>query len=72
MSYVGKYTFQEIRNQSNFCTELMLRLNVDIKNSGEGLWSGMENHIRKMDDIKRIRRELMTLSKMLDPWGEER
>lgn len=29
----------------------------------------MKNHIRKQDDIKRIRRELLTVSKMLDPWG---
>jgi hypothetical protein len=61
--------FQKIREQSKFCTELMNRLNTEIKNSGEGSWSGMENHYRKMDDIKRIRRELLTLAKMLDPWG---
>jgi hypothetical protein len=66
----GKCDFDEIRSQCKFCTELMLRLNGDIKKSKEGLWSGMENHIRKQDDIKRIRRELLTLSKMLDPWGD--
>ncbi len=64
----GMCDFDGVRGQSQFCTELMLRLNEDIASSGEGYWSGMENHIRKQDDIKRIRRELMTLSKMLDPW----
>lgn len=57
-----------VKSQTTFCTELMLRLNAEIKGSGEGSWSGMENHVRKQQDIKRIRRELMTLSKMLDPW----
>ena len=55
-----------------FCTELVLRLNDEIRKSAEGYWSGMENHCRKQDDIKRIRRELLMVSKMLDPWrGEE-
>ena len=67
---VGKCDFDDIRSQCQFCAELMLRLNDDIKKSKEGLWSGMENHVRKQDDIKRIRRELLTLSKMLDPWGD--
>lgn len=66
----GKCDKNAIRNQSKFCIELMMRLDKEINASGEGSWSGMENHVRKQDDIKRIRRELMTLSKMLDPWGE--
>lgn len=49
----------------------MLRLNDEIRTSGEGSWSGMENHVRKQDDIKRIRRELMTLAEMLNPWRGE-
>ena len=65
----GKCDMRAIMNQSQFCTELMLRLDKEINASGEGSWSGMENHVRKQDDIKRIRRELMTLAKMLDPWG---
>lgn len=65
----GKCDMKAIGIQSQFCMELMTRLNKEIKASGEGSWSGMENHVRKQDDIKRIRRELMTLSKMLDPWG---
>lgn len=67
----GKCDMKAIGNQSQFCLELMTRLNKEIKDSGEGSWSGMENHIRKQDDIKRLRRELMTLAKMLNPWGEQ-
>ena len=63
-----KQNFEEIRTQSNFCTDLMMRLNEDIQKSGEGHWSGMADHTRKQDDIKRIRRELLTLAKMLNPW----
>lgn len=63
--------FADIKSQSQFCTELMLRLNDEIQKSGEGYWSGMANHIRKQDDIKRIRRELMTLANMLDPYRKD-
>ena len=65
-----KCNFEAIRSQMQFCTELVQRLNDEIHQDGEGSWSGMKNHIRKQDDIKRIRRELMTVSKMLDPWVE--
>ena len=65
---IGECDIDGVRSQCQFCTELMLRLNNEIHESGEGNWSGMENHIRKQDDIKRIRRELMTLSRMLNPW----
>lgn len=67
----GKCDIRRIRKQAEFCTELMMRLCKEIEESGEGYWSGMENHIRKQDDIKRIRRELLTLSKMLNPWETE-
>lgn len=68
---IGKCDFDAVKSQSRFCAELMLRLNKEIEKSNDGSWSGMENHIRKQDDIKRIRRELMTLSKMLDPWRKD-
>lgn len=62
--------FSNIRSQSQFCMELMSRLNNDIQNAGAGqhTW-GMDSYCRKQEDIRRIRRELMTLQKMLDPWG---
>lgn len=59
-----------IRSQSQFCVELMLRLNEEIRNARDGYLSGMENHCRKQNDIQRIRRELLELGKMLDPWRE--
>lgn len=65
----GKCDKDAIVLQVKFCEMLLERLYKEIKDSGEGSWSGMENHVRKQDDIKRIRRELMTLSKMLNPWG---
>lgn len=65
-----KNNFADIRSQSQFCTELMLRLNASIKKAGEGSWSGMENHCQKQNDIIRIRRELHDLFLMLDPWRE--
>ena len=65
-----KKDFDDIRSQMQFCTELVLRLNEEIHKDKDGYWSGMANHTRKQDDIKRIRRELLTVSKMLDPWRE--
>ena len=65
---MGNCKIKEIRSQSKFCAELLLRLNDEIQKSEEGEWSGMKDHTRKQDDIKRIRRELMTLSGMLNPW----
>lgn len=58
---------KDIKSQSKFCTELMLRLNEEIQNSDKGV-SEMENYTRKQEDIRRIRRELMDLQKMLCPW----
>lgn len=66
----GKCNLGEIRAQTMFCKMLLDRLNDDIKVAREGSWSGMADHCQKQDDIKRIRRELMKLSKMLNPWRE--
>ena len=66
---IGKCNFNKIRQQAGFCNVLMSKLLDDINTSKEGSWSGMKNHMRKQDDIKRLRRELLELSKMLDPWG---
>lgn len=65
---IGNCDMDGVKSQATFCAELMLRLREDIQASGEGSWSGMENHVRHQDDIKRVRRELMKLSKMLTPW----
>ncbi len=57
----------DIKSQSKFCTELMLRLNEEIQRSDKSV---IENYTRKQEDIRRIRRELMDLQKMLNPYGE--
>ncbi len=71
MSKTG-YDFYDIKRQSQFCTELMLRLNESIQNAGKGSWSGMDRHCQKQDDIIRIRRELNALREMLNPWAERK
>ncbi len=45
------------KKQSAFCLDLMERINKDIENVG---------HTVIQDDIKRLRRELLELSKMYD------
>ena len=60
-----------IRQQCKFCMELMRRLHADVQ-SGEPNrigCDGLEGHTRMREDIRRLRRELMTLQKQLDPWG---
>ena len=66
----GKCDVNGIKKQASFCAELMHRLCVKLLNAKEGSWSGIADHCQTQDDIKRLRRELMELSKMLDPWRE--
>lgn len=64
---------KQIKEQMRFCKELMSRLdklvaeNVDEDSS---LW-GIRNHTQMGNDIIRLRRELNTLKKLLNPWGNE-
>ena len=61
---------KKINAQSDFCLELMKRLNAELKKDvDEDAWSGMLNHTQKQNDIIRLRRELNKLNKLLDPWG---
>ena len=63
--------FIRIKKQSAFCADLMRRLNDSISQEEEisgRTYAGMNNHYQKRADIRRLRRELMTLAKMLDPW----
>ena len=56
----------KIKQQSEFCLELMERLHHEIDET-----NFLENdtlHTRKQADIVRLRRELNTLSKCLNPW----
>lgn len=61
--------YNDIKNQAQFVTELMLRLNKNIKDDkrviGSDLW--VDKYTQKQADIKRIRRELLELSRMLNP-----
>ena len=64
----GKADKSAILDQIQFCKTLMERLYSELLHSTEGSWSGLANHCRMQDDIKRIRRELLELEKMLNPW----
>ena len=60
---------KKINAQSDFCLELMKRLNAELKNDVDELaWSGMKNHTQKQTDIIRLRRELNRLNKLLNYW----
>lgn len=62
----------EIKSQANFCFILAEKLKEDIYHAKVG-YAGLDKRIRIQEDIRRLRRELSTLSKMLDPYadGEE-
>lgn len=64
----------KIEVQARFCGFLMERLEEEIKKhldyqiAGR---TGITMYTRTQEDIKRIRRELLTLEKMIDPWRKE-
>ena len=57
----------EISAQAIFVKELAARLQKDIENNQDkpSVYNGMANHTQLQSDIKRLRRELMELSKMI-------
>lgn len=58
---------KDIQEQSRFCKELMDRLNKDIKKiTSIDYYSSFSGHTTCQNDIVRLRRELMELSKMFD------
>lgn len=59
------YLPEQTKNQSNFCVDLMLRLAGDIVEMEPAI-DGVKGHYRMTQDIIRLRRELLRLSKMLD------
>jgi len=59
------YLPEQTKNQSNFCVDLMLRLAEDIVEMEPAI-DGVKGHYRMTQDIIRLRRELLRLSKMLD------
>lgn len=54
-----------VKDQSGFCKVLMDRLDRRTQNAKEGYMHPIEGRTQILADIKRIRRELMELSKML-------
>ena len=65
------YKKNKIVRQAEFCKILMDILLDGIKQSTDTEYFGLEKHCRHQDDVKRLRRELLKLSKMLDPWEKE-
>lgn len=60
----------EIEIQMRFCGFLMERLEKEFKEYPD-YRNGKTMYTRIQEDIKRIRRELLTLEKMVDPWREK-
>lgn len=60
---------KEIRDQSLFCKELAVRLNKQITDSEKMEYEsqGFDRYTQLQADIVRIRRELLTLAKMIAP-----
>lgn len=65
-----KKSYSPVREQSSFCYDLMRRLDRDIHNVHIE-YGYVNGHTQMQQDIIRLRRELMTLSKMLGEWGYE-
>lgn len=70
---MDKNRSKAIRCQSDFCHELMARLDFDIQRSldrdANEYW--LSAYTQKQDDIRRLRRELLALHKLLDQWAKE-
>ena len=64
---------KQVKKQSAFCNELMSRLATSVEKNVEEVtsWYGIVNRSQMSNDIIRLRRELNTLRKMLNPWGDE-
>lgn len=60
---------KEISAQAIFVKELAARLQKDIESNLDkpSVYSGMSGYTQVQSDIKRLRRELMELSKMIAP-----
>lgn len=65
----------QIKEQIKFIDTLMNKLKIDLNKSmnhfdSNDIYYGLTGHHRMQNDIVRIRRELMELSNMLDPYKE--
>lgn len=61
---------KQVKEQIKFCKELMNRLNKSIEENVDmdSSWWGIRNHSQMSNDIIRLRRELNTLNKLLNPY----
>ena len=61
---------RNIKHQSLFCNELMMRLDdsIQVIKSDDWEFRGVENYTQIQQDIIRLRRELNKLRTMLDPY----
>ena len=60
---------KEVQKQLTFCSELMARLNADVrKDIDKSDYYGVKKHTRKRSDIVRLRRELQRLAELLYPY----
>ena len=65
----------QLKEQIKFIDTMYDKLKKDINKSmsrfsTNDIYYGLDNHSRMQNDIVRIRRELMELSNMLDPYKE--
>lgn len=61
---------KQAKLQVKFCKELMDRLNdlLDENINEDSSWWGIRNHSQISNDIVRLRRELNTLNKLMNPF----
>ena len=63
---------KKVKEQSAFCKLLMTRLDDMIQSAEVIQYYGIDKHTARQDEIIRLRRELRSLHKMLDPWEREK
>ena len=63
---------KKVKEQSAFCKLLMTRLDDMLQSFEPSSFCGVDKHTARQDDIIRLRRELLALRKMLDPWAKEK
>lgn len=57
----------KVRQQSEFCSQLGVRLNTRIQEARFSNYYHPEGYSSIQEDIKRLRRELLQLSEMVNP-----
>lgn len=66
MKTIDANKIEAAKKQSEFCADLMNRLNEEIRDAGVNAWTGQLSRYTGIEnDIARLRRELQELRKML-------